>query len=111
MTGEYWASNSPIFFLKITTQISNSLPSRVRSIHRCDLATNFRPLEFSLDLSPSLTLQHFIPFQQLVHKPQMGLDDDIEATCPDKAAAYVGEQSPKWYCVGVERQGAGREGL
>lgn len=68
----------------------SSRPSSLASvgpIHRSNLASNRGPLELSPDrLAALLTLQ-FFPLEQFVRESQVGLNDHIEASRSDEAAA------------------------
>ncbi len=63
-----------------------SIPS-IRSVHGGDLSRDMGPFELSLHGFRSLGLEVFIPFHQLVDKPQMGLDNDIEPTSTHEATS------------------------
>jgi hypothetical protein len=67
--------------LLATLQVSQSstLPS-VRAIHGSYLAGHVYPFKFSFW---GATGKGLLKLQQLIHEPQVGLDDDIETTGPD----------------------------
>jgi len=61
--------------------------SRVGLVHQRDLARDSSPLEFAAKrLITSLTLVLF-PLKEFVGESKMRLNDDIQSSCSDEAAA------------------------
>ena len=70
----------------------------IRLVHGRNLPRNRRPFELPADRLSAFDLLHFLPFQELVSKPKVGLDDYIEAACTD-VAAEAGQRSARRYFV------------
>jgi hypothetical protein len=69
---------------------------RVWPVHQGDLSCNLAPLELPLDNASAvvptlfahlLRLQELLPFQKLVGKPEVRLDDDVESASAHEAVS------------------------
>jgi hypothetical protein len=82
------------YIIKHRTKKDVSLSSpRVRFVHESNLPGDSRPFEFAFQRPVSLLLLELFPFEKLVCKTKMWLDDDVQSSGTDEAAAHKSEIS------------------